>query len=56
MDNITVDWNAEALEAAKNYQDVMPMSDDQLFDQLTSVNGSQFTAEEAQYAIDHLDS
>lgn len=31
------------------------MSDDALFDQLTSEYGDQFTAEQAQYAMNNLD-
>ncbi len=44
-----------ALEKAKSYLEYSDMSDEELFDQLTSEYGEQFTAEEAQYAIDHLD-
>ena len=32
----------------------MPMSDDELFEQLTSQSGDKYTQEEAQYAIDNL--
>ena len=49
------DWNAEAIEAAKSYQKISPMSDSGLYDQLTSEYGSGFTPEEAQYAVDNLD-
>ena len=49
------DWKAEALDAAKAYQKYTPMSDSELYDQLTSEYGSGFTPEEAQYAIDNLD-
>lgn len=50
-----VDWNEQALKSAQSYQKLMPMSDSELFEQLTSEYGEQFTAEQAQYAIDHLD-
>ena len=56
IDNMTgVDWNANALEKAKQYYYNMPMSKSAVYDQLTSEYGEQFTASQAQYAIDHLD-
>ena len=55
IDNIVVDWNANALEKAKSYQTTMNMSKSRIYEQLTSEYGEGFTAEEAQYAIDHLD-
>jgi len=55
IENVVVDYNAEALESAKNYQETMPMSDSGLYDQLTSEYGERFTAEQAQYAIDNLE-
>lgn len=55
IENMVVDYNAEALESAKNYQETMPMSDSGLYDQLTSEYGEKFTAEQAQYAIDNLE-
>ena len=55
IDNMTgVDWNANALEKAKQYYYNMSMSKSAVYDQLTSEYGEQFTASEAQYAIDHL--
>ena len=33
----------------------MPMSDKELFDQLTSDAGDKYTQEEAQYAIDNIE-
>ena len=55
IDNMTdVDWNANALEKAKEYYTGMSMSKSAVYDQLTSEYGEQFTASEAQYAIDHL--
>lgn len=56
IDNMTgVDWNANALEKAKQYYYNMSMSKSAVYDQLTSEYGEQFTTSEAQYAIDHLD-
>ena len=55
IDHMTgVDWNANALEKAKQYYYNMSMSKSAVYDQLTSEYGEQFTASEAQYAIDHL--
>ena len=55
INNMTgVDWNANALEKAKQYYYNMSMSKSAVYDQLTSEYGEQFTASEAQYAIDHL--
>ena len=36
-------------------QTLMSMSKSAVYDQLTSEYGEQFTASQAQYAIDHLD-
>ena len=44
-----------ALEKAKSYSDMMHMSKQGIYDQLTSEYGEQFTADAAQYAIDNLD-
>lgn len=56
IDNMTgVDWNANALAKARDYYTRMSMSKSAVYDQLTSEYGEQFTASEAQYAIDHLD-
>ena len=56
IDHMTsVDWNYNALQKAKEYQSNMAMSKSAIYDQLTSSYGEQFTASEAQYAIDHLD-
>jgi hypothetical protein len=51
---VQADWNANALAKAKSYQDDMHMSPSAIYDQLTSEYGEQFTADEAQYAIDNL--
>lgn len=44
-----------ALRSAETYSDMMHMSKQGIFDQLTSEYGDQFDAEAAQYAIDNLD-
>lgn len=56
IDHMTdVDWNANALEKAKQYYYKMDMSKKAIYDQLTSSYGEQFTSSQAQYAIDHLE-
>ena len=52
MENIDVDWNAEALESAENYLEFAAFSKAKLYDQLTSEYGEKFTPEQAQYAVD----
>ena len=54
MDNLEADWNANALAKAKDYQESLAMSAEAIREQLTSEYGEQFTAEEADYAISHL--
>jgi len=54
VDNVKADWKANALESAKNYQDLMNMSPAAIYDQLISEYGDKFTPEEAQYAVDNL--
>ena len=44
-----------ALSKAKTYSDLMFMSKQGIYDQLTSPYGEKFPADAAQYAIDHLD-
>lgn len=44
-----------ALKKAKTYSDMMHMSKEGLYDQLTSEYGEKFSAEAAQYAIDNLE-
>ena len=44
-----------ALKTAKSYRRNLDMSDKEIYNQLVSEYGENFTAEEAQYAIDHLD-
>lgn len=43
-----------ALRSAQNYVDIMPFSEQGLFDQLTSEHGDQYPAEAAQYAIENV--
>lgn len=44
-----------ALRSAENYSELMHMSKQGIYDQLTSEYGDKFPAEAAQYAVDHLD-
>ncbi|MBU0437799.1 Ltp family lipoprotein [Staphylococcus succinus] len=44
-----------ALNSAKNYQSVIPMSKAGLYEQLTSSAGDQYPVEAAQYAINNLE-
>ncbi|GEK20389.1 Ltp family lipoprotein [Cellulomonas xylanilytica] len=46
-----VDWNAEAVEAAKSYLEFTSFSRQGLLDQLTSEYGAQFTPEQAEYGV-----
>ena len=50
-DNSLVDWNEEAVESAQNYLDFSSFSRGELFDQLTSEYGDQYTPEQAEYAL-----
>jgi len=54
MDNIEANWNENALKKAKSYQEDQDMSPEAVREQLTSEYGEQFTPEEANYAINHL--
>jgi hypothetical protein len=54
VDNLQVDYDANALAKARSYQEQMNMSPDAIYDQLTSSYGEKFTADEAQYAVDNL--
>ncbi len=49
-----VDWDAQAVKAAKNYQDLMPMSRSEMIQQLSSDAGDGFTQEQAEHAADEL--
>lgn len=52
--NVPTEYKS-ALRSAKNYSDMMHMSKQGIYDQLTSEYGDKFTAEAAQYAVDNLD-
>ena len=54
VDNVEADWNKNALEKAKEYQNLMSMSRNAIYEQLISEYGEKFTPQEAQYAIDNL--
>ncbi|MCI8732350.1 MAG: hypothetical protein HFH57_14765 [Lachnospiraceae bacterium] len=43
-----------AVNSAANYSNIMHMSKTGIYNQLTSEYGDQFSAEAAQYAIDHI--
>lgn len=45
---------ASALNKAKSYSDMMHMSKQGIYDQLTSEYGDKFTQDEADYAVAHL--
>jgi hypothetical protein len=54
VDTIGVDWQQNAVAKAKQYRDGgMPV--ETVHDQLTSEYGEQFTVEEADYAMAHID-
>ena len=50
VDSLNVDWNAQAVLAAKAYLKTAPFSCSGLEQQLDSSSGSQFTAAQATYA------
>lgn len=49
-----VNWNANALQKAKDYQDQQSMSSSAIYNQLTSFYGERFTPAQAKYAVSHL--
>ena len=53
-DNVPTEYKS-ALKKAESYSEKMHMSKAGIYDQLTSEYGEQFTAEEAQYAIDNIE-
>lgn len=55
IEHVEVDGKENALKTAESYAYEMDMSDDAIYDQLTSEHGKQFSEEEAQYAIDNLE-
>lgn len=50
VDSLTVDWNAEAVEAARQYLDMTGFSCNGLIEQLSSDYGNKFTQSQASYA------
>lgn len=50
IDNLTMDWNANALATAKSYRD----STESIREQLVSEYGEKFTPEETEYAVQNL--
>ena len=54
IDNLEADYHDNALQTARNYEEMMSMSPNAIYDQLVSEYGEKFTAEEAQYAVDNL--
>ena len=48
--HVQVDWNEEAVQAAKSYLEMDPMSKSGLIEQLSSSAGEGFTLEQATYA------
>lgn len=57
MEHLYADWDANALAAAQNISDVMHKSKEWIYYYLIEEypNGSQYTEEQAQYAIDHVE-
>lgn len=57
LEHLNVDWNANALAKAKVYCDVAYMSETAIYNQLIGEcpYGDQFTEEEVQYAMSHLE-
>ena len=53
--NNEVNWKEQAVKAAESYLDTMAFSRQGLIDQLASEYGSQFTQEEAEYAVLYLE-
>ena len=49
VDSLTVNWNTEAVQAAKEYLQTQPFSCADLIQQLDSSAGSQFTVAQATY-------
>lgn len=49
VDSMMVDWDAQAVKAAKTYLDLMGFSCSGLIEQLSSNAGDQYTREQAAY-------
>lgn len=54
IESLDIDWKENALKQAEVYVNEMDMPINQVYEQLTSEYGGQFTSEEAQYAVDTL--
>lgn len=54
VNNIEVDWKAEAVESAESYLEYSSYSRQGLIDQLTSEHGEKFTMEQAVYAVNEV--
>lgn len=52
--NNMVDWDAEAVQCAQNYLDLMAFSRDGLIDQMSSESGDKFTRQQAEYAASQV--
>jgi hypothetical protein len=49
VDNLNVDWNAQAARSAASYLEMSGFSCKGLIEQLSSTNGEKFTVEQATY-------
>ncbi len=49
VNSLNENWNAEAVQSAKSYMQLEPMSCHALIDQLDSPDGAQFTVAQATY-------
>jgi hypothetical protein len=54
VDHVSVDWNKQAVMAAKTYLQMSGFSRSGLIQQLTSKAGDQFTVAQATYAANHV--
>jgi hypothetical protein len=54
VNHVKVDWNAQAVESAKNYMDMGGFSRASLIEQLSSKAGDQFTHAQAVYAANKV--
>lgn len=54
LENCGADWKENALRTAKDYQEKMGLSPEEIYNQLVSEAADNYTEEEAQYAIDNL--
>jgi hypothetical protein len=54
VNNVDADWNKEAVESARSYLELSPMSKNALIQQLSSAAGENFTLEQARYAANKV--